>query len=242
MKFLTPAIAAFILLMFSIPVNSQTVEPSSGVDPRTLQLEFESLYLVEREQSEQVSSWSIPSVLTRYGLSRSVEVQFNVPLLREAVYEQERMVSSRTFFDKVQAGVAVNLWREKGWLPEAALMARALIPVYEFDTSEVGSVLSLNLSNRLTESLSLNYNLGWIYEEEPSGYYITNLSWEISDRMHSFVELFGSTNFPGPMTHCINAGIGFNFADSFCLDLSMASGLNCDMMFFGGIFTYQLNI
>ena len=110
------------------------------------------------------------------------------------------------------------------------------------DTSEIGSVLSLNLSNPITESLSLNYNFGWIYETGHSGYYIANLSWEISDRVHSFVEIFGTTNFPEPVKHCLNAGVGFNFGDSLCLDLSVANGLNCDMLFFGGIFTYQLNI
>ena len=239
MKLLT---TAFTVLILCCAVYSQTVEPSAGVDHRTLQLEFESLYLVERERSEEVSSWSIPSVLTRYGISNSIELQLNVPLMREAIYEQERMVSSRTFFDKVQAGLAVSLWEENGWLPEAALMARALIPVYEFDTGDLGSVLSLNLSNSITQSLSLNYNLGWIHDAENSGYYIANLSWEVSDRVHSFVELFGSTSFPEPVKHCLNAGVGFNFGDSFCLDLSVANGLNCDMMFFGGIFTYQLNI
>lgn len=239
MKLLT---TAFTALFLCCNVHSQTVEPSAGVDHRTLQLEFESLYLVERERTEEVSSWSIPSVLTRYGLSSAVELQFNVPLLREATYKEEHMVSSRTFLDKVQVGMAVNLWQGSGWLPEAALMARALIPVYEFDTSEIGSVLSLNLSNPITESLSLNYNLGWIHEAENSSYYIANLSWEVSERVHSFVELFGSTSFNEPMTHCINAGLGFNLGESFCLDLSVANGLNCDMMFFGGIFTYQLNI
>ena len=233
---------AFTALFLCCNVYSQTVEPSSGVEHRTLQLEFESLYLVERERSEEVSSWSIPSLLTRYGLSSAVEVQLNLPLMRESTYEKEHMVSSRTFLDKVQAGVAVKLWQGSGWLPEAALMARALIPVYEFDTSEIGSVLSLNLSNPITESLSLNYNFGWIYETGHSGYYIANLSWEISDRVHSFVEIFGTTNFPEPVKHCLNAGVGFNFGDSLCLDLSVANGLNCDMLFFGGIFTYQLNI
>ena len=239
MKLLT---TAFAILILCCAVYSQTVEPSAGVEHRTLQLEFESLYLIERERSEEVSSWSIPSVLTRYGIRNSIEVQLNVPLMREAVYEQEHKVSSRTFFDKVQAGVAVNLWQGSGWLPEAALMSRALIPVYEFDSSEIGSVLSLNLSNSITESLSLNYNFGWIFETDHSGFYIANLSWEVSERVHSFVEFFGSTSFTDPMTHCINAGVGFNLGDSFCLDLSVANGLNCDMMFFGGIFTYQLNI
>jgi len=231
------------LLLCALAVYAQTVEPSSAVQKRMLQLEFESLYLIEKQEAEQVNSWSIPSVLARYGLNNSVEVQVNVPLLREAVYEDQRMVNSRTFLDKVQTGVSVNLWKESGMLPEAAVMARALIPVYAYDNSEVGLLLALNMSNRLSEDLSLNYNLGLVSEEsEESGYYIFNLSWNISSKVHSFVEFFGSTFNGTEITHNLNTGIGFNLGNSFCLDLSVAQGLNQNMLFYGGIFTYQLNI
>lgn len=236
-------ISTLVSLFLCLSICGQTVESSAGIQKRMLQLEFESMYLIEKEQAELVNSWSIPSVLARYGLNHSIELQFNVPLLREAVYDEELMVSSRTFLDKVQAGVSVNLWKENGMLPEAAIMARALIPVYEYDTSEVGTLVSLNMSNNLADSWSLSYNIGWISEEgENSGYYIANLSWDISSKLHSFVEFFGSTAIFDQMTHSINTGIGFNLGDSICLDLSVANGLNHEMMFFGGIFTYQLNL
>ena len=231
------------ILLLTLESHSQTVEPSSGVEKRMLQLEFESLYLVEKEETAQVDSWSIPSVLMRYGLTNSVEMQVNVPVLREAIYEDQRMVSSRTFFDKVQAGFSAKLWQQNGILPEAAIMVRALIPVYNYDTSDVGRLLALNMSNKLTDMLSLNYNLGWVHDDdEDSGYYIMNLSCDISPKVHSFVEFFGSTFNGLEMNHNINTGIGFNMGDSFCLDLSVAKGLNSNMLFFGGVFTYQLSI
>ena len=101
---------AIVWLLCTVSVCAQTVEPSSGVGKRTLQLEFESLYLMEKEGTEKVNSWSIPSVLMRYGVSDVVELQLNIPFLKEYTFEDENILSSRTFLDNIQAGVSVNLW------------------------------------------------------------------------------------------------------------------------------------
>lgn len=229
-----------IWLLYTISLSAQTVEPSRGMERSRLQLEFESLFLIEKEGAEKVNSWSIPSVLMRYGLSDMIELQLNVPFLKENTFEGDNMLSSRTFLDNVQVGVSVNLWNEKGLLPEAALMARALIPIYDYQIENIGSLLALNFSNTLTDQLSLNYNLGWIRDQSgDSGYYIANMSWDISSTVHTFIEFFGSTYNNLNINHNINSGIGFNLGDSFCLDLSVASGLNHDMTFFGGVLSYQ---
>jgi len=231
---------AIVWLLCTVSVCAQTVEPSSGVGKRTLQLEFESLYLMEKEGTEKVNSWSIPSVLMRYGVSDVVELQLNIPFLKEYTFEDENILSSRTFLDNIQAGVSVNLWEENGILPQAAVMARALIPIYNSQVDAIGSLVALNFSNTLAEQLSLNYNMGWIRDQgEDSGYYIANLSWNISSTVHTFVEFFGSTYYNLNMNHNINTGIGFNLGSSFCLDLSVASGLNHNMTFFGGVLSYQ---
>lgn len=235
--------SALFLLLFSLSHYGQTIEPSVGVNKSMLQLEFESLYVMEKEDGEKINSWSIPNVLIRYGISDAVELQINVPYVMESKYKDESMVSSRTFLDNVQAGVSVNLWNQNGILPQAALMLRALIPVYDYKNNDIGTLAALNLSNSLTDQLSLNYNIGWIADQEGnSGYYIANLSWNMSTVVHSFVEFFGSTYNDIDMTHNINCGIGFNLGNSFCLDLSVASGLNQQMVFFGGVLTYQISI
>jgi len=235
--------ALIICLFFSISGYTQTVEPSAAVERSMLQLEFESLYVIEKEGTEKTNSWSIPSILMRYGLSNAVELQLNVPYLKESTFQDENMVSSRTFLDNVQAGLSVNLWEEQGVLPRAAIMARALVPVYDYKNGQIGTLVALNLSNTLSRQFSLNYNIGWVADREGnSGYYIANLSYEISPSIHTFLEFFGSTYNKIDLNHNVNSGIGFNLGNSFCLDLSIASGLNQQMIFFGGILTYVLSI
>lgn len=232
-----------ICFLCTASVSSQTIESSKAIEKRKLQFELESLYLIEKEGADKINSWTIPSILIRYGLNNKTELQLNTPYLKESKYENDDKVSSRTFLDNVQAGVSINLWKEKGIMPEAALMIRALIPVYEYQPNKLGALFALNLSNTLSNQLSLNYNLGWVADAQGnSGYYITNLSWEISSVVHSFIEFFGSSYNNLNMNHNLNTGIGFNLGNSFCIDLSMANGLNHEMIFYGGILTYQISI
>ena len=233
-------ILVFLGIQFAL---AQTVEPSSGIGNRTIQLELESNHMTEREGSEMMKSWSIPSVLVRYGVSDRIEFQLNVPFMREQNYMEDYMVSSRILFDKVQAGISVNLWKEKGIIPESALMARALIPVYDYQTSEIGKLVSLNFSNTITEQLILGYNIGFIATEFfETTYAILNLYWELSPVVHCFVEYIGTAEIYDMTTQCMNTGIGFNIGQNLSIDLSFAKGLNHKMTSFGGILTYQLHI
>ena len=90
-----PIFMKWILFLLGIQfAAAQTVEPSSGVGKRTIQLELESNYMTERDGSEMMNSWSIPSVLGRYGVSERIEFQVNVPFMREQ-YFLELILSSQ---------------------------------------------------------------------------------------------------------------------------------------------------
>jgi hypothetical protein len=110
------------LLIFNFTVYSQTVEPSASVDKNILQIELESLYSIQKEGSEEMKSWSIPSALLRYGLTNTIELQFNAPLIKENLYEDDHLVHSLHKFDDIQVGFAVNLWELQKIFPEASLI------------------------------------------------------------------------------------------------------------------------
>lgn len=218
---------------------AQTVEPSSGVGRRSFQIELESLYMIEKEGREQVRSWSVPSTLFRYGIFEGLEAQLNIPFIDEKKYTADELVSSRQLFDRAQLGFSLDLWTEKGPLPEAAFMYRALIPVREYQSQALGHLISLNLSNTIGERIVLGYNLGWLLdEEEQLGYYIVNLSYEVNSLFHCFVEVFGEFIQAETPSTCVNTGIGFCFTDSLSLDLSCARGIDHDMVYFGGNLSY----
>lgn len=234
-----------LLLFISITVTSQTVEPSSAVNKFNLQIELESLYTKQKEGSETMKSWSIPSVLFRYGIFNGVELQLNTPIIKEKLYENDHLIHSLNKFDDMQLGFSIDLWKQQNLIPEASLMVRAILPIsLNLKKEHIGKVVSLNLSNSLNEKLSFNYNIGFVNETNNTStcFYIANFNYDLSPKFHVFIEEFADFSSSQIAFHNINTGFGYVFNDRFSLDLSIASGINHNMFYIGGVFAYNFNL
>jgi hypothetical protein len=234
-----------LLLFVSLTISSQTVEPSSAVDKHNLQVELESLYTNQKESSETMKSWSIPSVLFRYGLFNGVELQLNAPIIKEKLYENDHLIHSLHKFDDMQLGVSIDLWKQQSIIPEVSIMLRAILPIsLNLKKEHVGKVVSLNLSNSLNEKLSFNYNIGYVNETNNSStcFYIANFNYDLNSKFHIFIEEFADFSNSAKAFHNINTGFGYALNDKFCLDLSIAKGMNHNMFYVGGIFTYNFKL
>lgn len=237
-----------IVLIVSLSVNyysfSQTVEPAASINKNTLQIEIESLYTIQKENNFVMKSWSIPSALLRFGLSEGFEVQLNTPIIKEELWKNDHLVHSLNKFDDIQVGFSVNLWKEKNILPEASIMIRAILPTdSEFKISKLGKICSVNFSNTLTKNLTFNYNIGYAVETDASksGFYIANLTYSLSDKVHFFAENFGDFTNHKLIAHNLVIGVGYHFSNSFGFDLSVANGINHKLFYVGGIVTYVIN-
>ena len=240
-----PSLFITITILFYNTLNSQTVEPSSGIEKNHIQIELESLYSEQKEETELMKSWSIPSALIRYGLFKGVELQLNTPIIKEELYENDHLVHSLHKFDDSQIGVSVDLWKQHKLLPEAALMVRAIIPAkLNIGKEHIGKVISLNLSNQLNEKFTFSYNIGFVNETSNTntGFYIANLNFDLSSKIHFFLEEFSDFNKHQNITHNLNTGFGYAFNDSFCIDLSIAKGINHHMFYIGGILAYNFKL
>lgn len=233
-----------VLLTTCYTSISQTVEPSAAVTKNTLQIEIESLYTVQKEDNIKLTSWSIPSALFRFGVFKGIEIQLNTPIIKEKLWEKDHLIHSLNKFDDIQVGFSVNLWSEQNLIPEASLMVRAIVPTdSKFTFNSFGKICSLNFSNSITENLTLNYNIGYAVEtdQSKSGFYIANVSYEASNKIHFFVENFGDFNNTKLISHNLNIGGGYNFSDNCAFDISVANGLNHNLFYVGGILTYIIN-
>ena len=230
-----------LALLFTSISFAQVVEPSSSVDKHIFQMEFEGQYAIQKEENETMKAWSIPSALFRYGLFKGVELQLNAPLIKEKLYENDHLVHSLNKFDNIQLGLSVNLWKQKNVLPEAAFMARTIVP---FEAGlELGTVLALNMSNAISEKLAFNYNIGFVHETngENVGYYVLNLTYNLNSKIHFFLENIADFNNEMVISQNLNTGAGYNFKDNVTLDFSIANGLNHSLFYTGLIFTWAIN-
>ncbi len=234
---------AIISIISTFNINSQTVEPSTGVDQNNLQIELESIYSIQKEAHQKIKSWSTPSILFRYGFINNVELQLNIPVIKEQLYENKHLIHSLHKFDDIQVGFSVNLLKQHKFMPEAALMVRAIITTNN-KLNSLGKIISLNLSNNLSKSLSLNYNIGYILEttKHSSSYFIANISYELNDKVHLFVEDFIDFSETVLLSNNLTTGIGYNINENFCLDISISNGINHDMFYVGGILSWNINL
>lgn len=236
---------AFIVL-FAIQHNmqSQTAEPAAAINKNNLQIEIESTYSIQKVGSEKITTYSIPNTLFRYGLLNGLELQINIPIIKEQLWENNHLVQSLNKFDNLQVGFSVDLWEEKKLLPEASIMVRAILPTdQKFTIDNIGKIVSLNLTNKISEKLSFNYNIGYAEKTDSSSYcfYIANLSYLLNSKIHIFAENFGDLHQKKLMFHNLNIGGGYNFTDNLILDISVNNGLNQNLFYTGGRLTWNIN-
>ena len=229
----------FILLISRI--HAQTVEPSSGINKKIFQLELESIYSVQKEGSEKSTSWSIPSLLVRYGMSNTIELQLNTPVIKEQLYNNEHLIHSLYKFDDIQIGLSVNLWEQNKLLPETSFMYRTIVPVaLPFNIKKLGHIFSLNLSNSIGSKITFSNNIGIATEtnNQTTGFYITNINYELNPKIHFFIENFGDFTNSKLISTNLNFGAGYNFSSKVSADISIAKGIHHDLFYVGGVLTY----
>ena len=236
--------AIFALFTIQNSLQSQTVEPSAAIPKNILQIEIESAYSIQKVGSEKTTSWSIPNTLFRYGLFNGFELQMNIPIIKEQLWENDHLTQSLNKLGDLQFGFSVDLWKEKKLLPEASIMVRALLPTdHKFVFENTGSIVSLNFANKISEKLTLNYNIGHVQQSDnaSSYFYIANISYLMTSKLHFFIENFGDFHHKKIMSHNLNIGGGYNFTDKLLLDISVTNGINQNLFYAGGRITWIIN-
>lgn len=224
--------------------NAQTVEPSKGVNLNNLQIEFEIINAVEKENTSLLQSISTPNLLVRYGITKDIELQFSLPISKENYYENNELVYSTHKFDDAQLGFSVNLWNEKEWIPEAALMTRSYFHYRSnLNFSYVGQTISLNLSNTLSDRFLFNYNFGYAFEKntEFSSFIIGNLTYNISLKWSVFLEYSANNTLNNTLFQNIATGFSYKINNALNCDFTFAKGLNHNLFYTGGRLTWVIN-
>lgn len=230
--------------LYSSVLFSQTVEPSSVVERELLQLEMGVDYAVAHDGTENQLSWSLPSMLCRYGAYKNIELQFSVPLVREQLFEETYKIDDVSQIQNIQIGAAVNLCNQHKILPQVAFMTRISMPLkIEAEYTTVGKTIALNCSNVFLKKWSLNYNIGYIsaLDGTKTGYHVLNISYNLNDKIHFFIENFSEFCAATPCTQNINMGGGFVLCRNMCMDFSVAKGINYDLFYTGALVTWLID-
>ncbi|HET9057584.1 MAG TPA: transporter [Chitinophagaceae bacterium] len=251
MKILIP----LFLLIFSnvtaqLTPKIETDRPDQTESPYTVPYKWFQIEsgLVKEQIIKNVSSYTIPTILWKYGLSEKTELRL---ITEYSLFYTRNKFADSTKLQPIQLGFKWNICEEKGLRPKASLIAHTgfnrLGSRFFRPLSFFAPNFRFTLQNSLTESISLGYNLGVEWEDTKSsavGIYTFAPGFNLTDNWYAYVEIFGFVQKGESAQHNIDGGLAYNVTSNCKLDISTGFGISQDSpewyVNLGGSFRFAL--
>ncbi|MBW3128029.1 transporter [Hymenobacter profundi] len=171
-------------------------------------------------------TYNYPTLTVRYGLLDRVELRLGTGF--EASIPSSSRQGQRGL-GAPEVGTRVQLWDEKGILPQAAFTATATLPVgkKELRPTNPEARLRLGFSNSLTDALSLTYTYGygWVQNDTEQKYAV-KLAARLSKQFSIYGEAFGTTEARSRPDNEVDAGLLWLVRPNLQLDVAGGIGIS----------------
>jgi hypothetical protein len=190
-------------------------------------------FVKEKAKSPAYSlfSWTIPTLLTKYGLSKKWELRLITEYNRQG--NKDRLFKDTFGLLPVQLGFKVNLFEGKGIIPRISLIYHTAFNRIASRLSRGGSFIAPNfrftLQNNIADGIALGYNIGMEWDdlrEKPAYIYTFAPAFDIGEKWYAYVEVFGSLRKGESPEHAFDAGVAYYVNENLKLDASAAIGLS----------------
>lgn len=201
-------------------------ESSSLVPNRFLQVETGALF----ETLDDVDATTYNTTLLRYGLLGNLELRFGFDYT--SIKVESRTIASR--FSPVALGVKIGITEEKGLLPEIAFLGHvnlSFLASRDFEAQNTGVDFRFSFAHTLSDKSSLGYNLGMAWDgdtTEPVYVYTIAYGYSISDKIGTFIELYGDLPEESSAMHKWDGGFTYLIGENIQLDISGGMGISND--------------
>lgn len=227
-------IVLFSPLFLSFFCYSQEIEPIQTDRPdqtETPALVPKGMFQVETGFSYQKNNINnntnaLPSTLWKYGVNENFELRLITEFVSEKI--EDRTVSGLT---PILIGCKIKISDEKGIYPKTSFIGHVLLPniastKYKSDyfASEFRFVMQHTLSKKMTFSYNLGAEWNGISPEATFIYTITT-GYSFTDKLGSYIELFGFAPEKDKANHSFDGGITYLICNNFMLDLSSGIGI-----------------
>lgn len=171
----------------------------------------------ERNGSEN----TMPETLWKFGITDKVEVRLSTDLLYF-----KNSDSSGYGLEPVKIGLKVNMWHGKGLIPETTLLVQAAVPKVaskKLQAKYLAPEIRLLFENDLSDNVQLGYNLGaeWDGESaEPVSVYTCSSDFVLSDKLETFIEVFGFMPQKDRSNHWVDGGFKYLINQNIQVDIS----------------------
>lgn len=240
-----------LLLIVSNSIYSQTIEPIQADRPdqtETPAIVPKGMFQIEagftfQKKDTFSKSFSLPSTLWKYGVNENFELRLITEFLSEEINNEKLNGVS-----PIYVGFKVKLTEEKGIVPKTSFIAHISLPnaastIYK--TNHFAPEFRFVMQHTLSEKLSLSYNLGaeWDgFSAEPTFIYTNAIGYSISNKLGSYIEIYGFIPQNTKSNHSIDGGITYLINNNFMVDLSSSIGItdNAPKHYFAFGFSFRL--
>lgn len=179
-------------------------------------------------QKNDVSSKtnSLPSTLWKYGVNENFELRLITEFVSESINEE-----TISGLKPIYIGCKIKIADEKGFVPKTSFIGHILIPKMassNFKSDYYAPEFRFVMQHTLSEKTSFSYNLGAEWDglsPQPTFIYTIATGYSFTDKLGSYIELFGFTPQKEVANHSLDGGFTYLINNNFMLDLSSGIGI-----------------
>lgn len=168
----------------------------------------------------------LPSILWKYGITESFELR----LITELAVEKNNN-SNLSGLNPILIGCKIKILEENGIFPKTSFIGHMSLPnaaSKDFKSDYFAPEFRFVMQHTLSEKMSFSYNLGaeWDgFTPEPSFIYTITTGYSITNKLGSYIELFGFVPQKNKANHNLDGGLTYLINNNFMLDLSAGVGI-----------------
>jgi hypothetical protein len=200
----------------------QTETPS--IVPKGM-FQVETGFTFQRNDAFSITNM-LPSTLWKYGVNENFELRLITEFISERINNE-----TNSGFNPILLGCKIKIAEEKGFFPKTSFIAHIGLPNVaskEFKSDFFAPEFRFVMQHSLSKKISLSYNLGaeWDgFSAEPTFIYTIASGYSITDKLGSYIELFGFASQNQTTNHNFDCGITYLISSNFMVDLSAGFGI-----------------
>ncbi|MBL7887165.1 MAG: transporter [Flavobacterium sp.] len=225
---------SLFLLFISTTIFSQNQESIQTDRPdqtETATLVAKGMFQVETGFSVQKNdvnstTQTLPSTLWKYGVNDHFELRLITEFTHEKLFNEK--VSG---FNPILIGCKIKIADQKGIVPKTSFIGHISLPNVaskEFKSEYFAPEFRFVMQHTLSKKVSLSYNLGaeWDgFSPEPTFIYTVATGYSITEKIGSYIELFGFAPQQQTANHNFDGGFTYLISSNFMVDASAGVGI-----------------
>jgi len=246
-----PASLLFFLLLLGLAtpgwaqsnteeLNSDRPDRTQGptvVPQGTLQIETGLQYQKDKTNNLPTKEYLYPETLIRIGFLKWAELRLSAEYKKEnqklrACGLENRLVSERGF-NNVQVGTKLNFFQGQGAIPGIGFQGNITLPVgnESFRPTHVAPEGALLFSNKITDKLDLQYNVGYGKQQgdnefQGQAFYAVSANLKLSSKLQGYGEFFAQKAKASPAENNVDIGLMVLLLPNLQFDVAAGAGIS----------------